>query len=102
LEFELVDAVAITFDIDDDRLGGVLVVLAFGQVQQFAGADQAIGQFADAVDGLVEQRALAAQRLRAFGLVPDIGVFQLAVDFFQTLTLGVVVKDTPEANPAGR
>jgi len=102
LEFELVDAVAITFDIDDDRLGGVFVVLAFGQVQQLAGADQAIGQFTDAVDGLVEQRTLAAQRLRAFGLVPDIGVFQLAVDFFQTLTLGVVVKDTPEANPAGR
>jgi hypothetical protein len=36
-----------------------------------------------------------------FGVVPDIRAFQLAVYFFQAFDLGVEVKDTPEANPAG-
>jgi len=44
----------------------------------------------------------AMQRLRARGIVPDVRVFQLAVDFFQTLDFGVVVKDTPGAHAAGR
>jgi len=47
-------------------------------------------------------RTLAAQGLGAFGVVPDIGVFELALDFFQTLTLGVVVKETPGVSPAAR
>ncbi len=95
LEFELVDAARVTLDVLDDRIRGVLVVFQLDEVQQFAGADQAFAQVADAVDGLVQQRAFAAQRLRAFGVVPDVGTFQLAIDFFQTLDLGVVVKDTP-------
>jgi hypothetical protein len=37
----------------------------------------------DFVDDLVQQRTLLAQRLRALGLVPDGGVFQLAADFFE-------------------
>ena len=74
---------------------GVLVVFHLGQVEQFAGAGQAVGQLADAVDDLLEQRALAAQGLRALGVVPDVGAFQLAVYFFETFDLGVVVKDTP-------
>ena len=91
----LLDAARVALDVVDDRMRGVLVVFHLDQVEQLAGADQAFGQVADAVDGLVQQRALAAQRLRAFGVVPDVGVFQFAVDFFQTLDLGVVVKDTP-------
>ena len=84
------------------RLRGVLVVLHLGQLQQLAGADQAIGQVADAVDGLVQQRPLAPQRLRAGGVVPDVGMFQFAFYFFQAFALGVVVKDTPGAHRAGR
>ena len=41
------------------------------------------------------------QPLRALGLVPDLGVLQRGVDFVQPQCLAVVVKDTPEANPAG-
>jgi len=33
--------------------------------------------------------------LRAFGLVPDVPLFQLGVYFFKTLFLSIVVKDTP-------
>jgi hypothetical protein len=42
---------------------------------------------ADAVDGL-SSMARSAQRLGALGIVPDIGVFQFAADFFQTFDLG--------------
>jgi hypothetical protein len=33
--------------------------------------------------------------LGALGVVPDVGVFEFAAYFFETLALGVVVKDTP-------
>jgi hypothetical protein len=79
---------------------GFLVVLAFGQVQQFAGFAQAFFQAGDAVDVLFQAGTFAAQGLGVLGVVPDIRAFQLAVYFFQTLALGVVVKDTPEANAA--
>ncbi|CCJ70835.1 hypothetical protein BN137_163 [Cronobacter condimenti 1330] len=40
-------------------------------------------------------RTFFAQRLGAFGFVPDVRLFQLGVYFFKTLFLGIVVKDTP-------
>ena len=43
----------------------------------------------------VQTRALAAQILGALRIVPDIGAFEFAVYFFQTLVLDRVVKDTP-------
>jgi hypothetical protein len=102
LELDLLDAARIALDIVDDGLRGVLVVFHLDEFEQFVRAFQAFVQRADAVDGLVEQRAFAAQGLRACAVVPDVGVFQLAVDFFQTLVLGVVVKDTPSAHAADR
>ncbi|EFE06623.1 hypothetical protein CIT292_09672 [Citrobacter youngae ATCC 29220] len=45
-------------------------------------------------DGL-KGGTLFPQRLRAFGFVPDVRLFQLGVYFFQTLFLGIIVKDTP-------
>jgi hypothetical protein len=53
------------------------------------------------VDDLLERRAFTAQGLRAFGVVPDVGAFQLPVYFFETFDLVVEVKYTPGANPAG-
>ncbi|ABV15311.1 hypothetical protein HMPREF0208_03507 [Citrobacter koseri] len=49
----------------------------------------------EGVDNRFKGGTLFAQRLRAFGFVPDIRLFQLGVYFFQTLFLGIVVKDTP-------
>jgi hypothetical protein len=40
-------------------------------------------------------RALSAQRLGLFRIVPDIGIFQLAAYLFQPVFLAGVVKDTP-------
>ncbi len=102
MELELVDPSGIALDIVGYRPGGVLVVLGFGQFEQLPCPGQAFAQFADAIDRLVQQGALAAQRLCAFWIVPDLGIAELALDFLQALALGVVVKDTPSAHPADR
>ena len=44
---------------------------------------------------LFQLLALAAQFLRLLGVVPDIGIFGQAGNFFQTVFFTVVVKDTP-------
>ncbi|OAT55542.1 hypothetical protein M989_00941 [Kluyvera georgiana ATCC 51603] len=49
----------------------------------------------EGIDDRFKGRTLFAQRLRAFGFVPDIRLFQLGVYFFQTLFLSIIVKDTP-------
>ena len=95
MELELVDAARIAFDVLDDRVRRVLVVFQFDEIQQFASAGQPFAQVADAVDGLVEQGTLPAQGLCAFGIVPDVGAFEFAIDLFQPFDLGVVVKETP-------
>jgi hypothetical protein len=82
-------------DVLDHRLGGALVVFQLGQVQQLGRAGQPGGQAADAVDDLVQRGTLAAERLRPLRIVPDIGAFQFAGDFFQTFDLGIEAKDTP-------
>lgn len=102
LELQLVHLAGVALDVVDHRLRGGFVVLGLGQFEQFGGPDQAVGEAADAVDGLVQQRAFAAQGLRAFRIVPDVRMFQFAFYFFQALALGVVVKDTPSAHPADR
>jgi hypothetical protein len=86
-------------DVVDDRFRRVLVVLALGELEQFARAGQAVGEVADAVDVLVERRAFSPQCLRALGVIPDIRIAELALDFLEALALGVVVKETPSAHP---
>jgi len=92
----------VAIDVGDHRVGGVLVLLALGQLEQFGGLGQPVEHVGDAADGLLQQGALASQGLCALGIVPDVGQFQFAVYFFKTLFLGVVVKDTPEAKPPDR
>ena len=83
-------------------MGGVLVLFGLDQFQQLPGAGQAFAEFADAGDVAVQRGALAAQGLRTLGVVPDIGILELALDFLQALDPGVVVKETPSAHPADR
>jgi len=47
---------------------------------------------------LRESGALAPERLRPFGLAPDVGKLQLAVDLFQLLAARRDVKDTPSGH----
>ncbi len=39
--------------------------------------------------------AFATKFLCALGIVPEFGLFEFALDFGQTLMLGIEVKDTP-------
>jgi len=54
-----------------------------------------MGQFVQRVDDVGQSGALATQRLRLFGVVPDIGIFQLPVYLLQPVPLVSIVKGTP-------
>jgi len=43
---------------------------------------------------LLELGALLAEFLRALGVIPDAGLFELALYFLQTFVFVVVIKDT--------
>jgi hypothetical protein len=60
LEFDLLDVRGEPVEVGGNRLGGAVVLLRFGQVEQFAGAVQAIAERADPVDDLVKRGALLA------------------------------------------
>ena len=82
-------------EVGGNRLGGAVVLLGFGQVEQFAGAGQAVAERSDPVDDLVERGAFLAELLRLFRVVPDVWILELPGYLLETLALGVVVKDTP-------
>jgi hypothetical protein len=54
-----------------------------------------VRHFVEIYDDLLEGRALLAQGLRFLRLVPDVGLFQFALNFRQTFGLAFVVKGTP-------
>ena len=82
-------------EVGGNRLGGAVVLLGFGQVEQLAGAAQAVAERSDPVDDLVERGAFLAELLRLFRVVPDVWILELPGYLLETLALGVVVKDTP-------
>jgi hypothetical protein len=55
-----------------------------------------------AADHVIEQFLLAAELLRALGVVPDAGVFELAAYFGEPLRFRVDVKETSAARPCAR
>jgi hypothetical protein len=59
----------------------------------------------DATDFGFQTHAFTPQILGALRFVPDIGLFEFALDFDQALLLGIEVKDTPVrpgSDPGGR
>ena len=82
-------------EIGGNRLGRAVVLLGFGQVEQFTGPGQAFAERADSVDDPVERSAFLAELLGPLRVVPDVGVLEFAGYFLEALALGVVVKDTP-------
>jgi hypothetical protein len=101
LEFLLADLRFEPAHVGDHRACSVLVTVGLGEFQQFARIGKAAADAVESVDNGVQARAFAAQFLRARRVVPDVGVFQLAVYFFEAFTLGRVVKDTPGATRRG-
>jgi hypothetical protein len=80
----------------------VIAAVAIGlrHVEQLDCIGQAAGQPLHAADHVVQQLFLAPQLLGALGVVPDLGVFQLACYDRQPLLLGIDVKDTSAARPS--
>ena len=74
---------------------GAFVTLLDRHLQQFGGIVQAGTQVVQRTDDVRQGCALAAQILGPLGLVPDAGVFQLALYLGQSITFVIVVKDTP-------
>jgi hypothetical protein len=60
---------------------------------------ESVIQHADSVYDALQPGALFSEALRFLGIVPDIGVFQLAQNFLEALALRVDVKDTPSERP---
>ncbi|OHC29536.1 MAG: hypothetical protein A3J71_03290 [Pseudomonadales bacterium RIFCSPHIGHO2_02_FULL_60_43] len=95
-KFQLLENVAQAFDFGGDVVDRALIVFFDGHIEQVARIGQAAGQIVDGFDDQRQRGALTAQALGIFGLVPDVGVFEFAVYFDQTIMLVIVVKDTPE------
>ncbi|ANB03960.1 hypothetical protein ECTOBSL9_3218 [Ectothiorhodospira sp. BSL-9] len=60
---------------------------------------QATADALQVVDDAFQVGTLLAQGLCLVRVVPDIGVFQFPVYFFQAFALGIEVKDTPSGRP---
>jgi hypothetical protein len=78
-----------------DVLGGGLVALALGKLQQLAGIRDALGRAVDLAGIGGQPGTLAPQLLRFLRLGPNGRVLELATDLFQPLFLAVVLKETP-------
>ena len=95
-EFQLFQRFAKALDFGSDVIDGRLVFFFGRHQQQVLGIDQTGRHFVQCVDDLRQQGTLAAQVLCVLGVVPDVWIFELAIDFGQTIMFVIVVKDTPE------
>jgi len=95
LQFELAHLRLDLRQVTLDFAGGGLVVLALGEFEKFDRiTHRTLGRI-DAVEFCGEARALLAELLRFFRLLPDGRVFELATYFFETFFLEIVFKETP-------
>jgi hypothetical protein len=104
-ELELPHAGLELRDFPLDVADGGRIVLGFGQLQQLRRVGQRRARGIQLLQIGVQPRPLAPQFLRPLRVVPDILLLKFADDLFQTLFLGVVVKETPEGRrcaPRGR
>jgi hypothetical protein len=86
----LLEAADIAFDADQ----GFFVILAAGKLEQFGGIGQLLVDIDQRQYDAFQQFLLLAQFLGALGVVPDLGIFEIAVQFFELRGLGIEVKDT--------
>jgi hypothetical protein len=94
LEFKLLDFEGQTADVRLDLQQRAGVRLFRGQVQQFRGVAQGASQPVQAADDLFEFGAFLAQFLCAIRVVPNAGLFELALYFLKAFVFVVVIKDT--------
>jgi hypothetical protein len=71
------------------------IVLRGGEFQQFAHVAQRRADAFEVVDDPFLRRAFFAERLRAFGVVPDVGLGEFELYLFEAAFALAEVKDTP-------
>jgi hypothetical protein len=75
------------------------VVFFNGQRKQLVRIAQAVRNFVEADDDLLQPGSFLAQCLRALGVVPDVRLLQFALNLGQPFRLLIVVKDTSSTRP---
>jgi hypothetical protein len=63
------------------------------------GFHEPVVELDDGIYGALQPGALLAETLGLLGIVPDLGILQLALDFLEALALCIDVKDTPSERP---
>ena len=81
LEFKVGEAAFRTIKIGDDSCRTLFIVLLSGQLEEFSRVYKSPFDAAEVIDDPLEVDAFAAERLRPFGIVPDVGGFELALNF---------------------
>jgi hypothetical protein len=71
------------------------IVLVNRHVEQLSGIIETGRQFIEGLNHFFQRDALLTERLRAVGVIPDIGLFELALNFGQPFRFAVIVKGTP-------
>jgi hypothetical protein len=94
LKFECFDLEAQTINVGLDFLCGPGIRLFGGHLQEFRGIAQRALEAIQAAYDLLELGPLPAEFLSAIRVVPDAGLFELALYFLQTFVFVVVIKDT--------
>jgi hypothetical protein len=78
-----------------DLGGGVGIVFFDREREQLVRVTEAVANFVETDDDLFQLRAFLAECLGPFGLIPNVGLFEFALDFRQPFRLAFIVKDTP-------
>jgi len=93
-ELKRFELLAQGFDVVFNSLQGGIVVVIRRQLEELVGIMQALLESAQCQNDVFQCLFFPAQILSVFGIIPDVGAFQLGIDDVQALGLGIVVKDT--------
>ena len=101
LEFERGDFAFDRLDVLAHGFNRVPIFFRHGELEELRGVVQARGQTLEAADDVVEELLFLADFLGVFGVVPEVGILDLTVHFFESARFAIDVKDTPEVRSAG-
>ncbi len=82
-------------EIGHELIDRIVIVLLDGKFEQVVRVREPRGQCVQHSNDLFEPGPFLAEGLGTLGLVPDIRLFELALNLGQPFRLSVVVKDTP-------
>jgi hypothetical protein len=78
-----------------DLVRGGFVTLELGELEQLRGIAQSAAGAIELFELRGQARALPAELLRSLGCRPDGRILELTIDLFETLSLAIVLKETP-------